>query len=105
MQRGRNKLIALGATALVAVTVFMGGTPAWAAFQAQGNRTCTGTRTPALYLNTSGGGGVWTKYPSGFTPVSMTFGSGPVTKYSPYQATNWSINSANSYATPYTSCV
>lgn len=75
------------------------------AWQGQGSKQCTGTRTPELTLNTSGGSGTWTNYNSPGFQTPFTFASGVKVKYSPYQSTYYYAAADYSYASPFITCV
>lgn len=94
----------LVATACAAALVFGSALPAMAATRG-GQKECTGTRTPALFLNTSGGSGSWTNVanPGSLTP--FTFTSGVLTKGAAYQRTYWNVTSNSFFAEPYANCV
>ena len=94
----------LVATACAAALVLGSALPAMAATR-NGQKECSGTRTPVLSLNTSGGSGSWTNFanPSAITPFSFT--SGTQTRSATYQSTYWNVTSNNFFAEPSANCV
>lgn len=91
--------------ALIAAFALTLGTalPAAAATRS-GSRQCTGAKLPQIFLNTSGGSGTWTNYTSPSSSTPMTFTSGIVLKYAPYQQTYWYVVANSFFEEPWTTC-
>lgn len=95
------------ASGFIAVAlVFTIAAPA-AAATATGTRLCTGTRVPALTIDSSApGNGNWTNYDTA-QPSTFTFPGGQSVRYSPFQRANWLVTNGSSgffYVPPTASC-
>jgi hypothetical protein len=93
----RKKLMTLGAGVVIAATVFGASTPAFAA-QVSGSRVCTGTRTPSVTANTSGGNINWSNYSAPAQSTTVQIPSGVTTKYAPYQSAYFTITATSIFS-------
>lgn len=94
----------LMALALAGALTIATATPAQAATQ-NGQRLCSGTRVPVVYLNTSSGSGTWTNYNSPQQQTPFTFPSGVVSRSAPYQQTYWYVVANTFFASTTSTCV
>lgn len=98
MKSRTKSLLALALAGTLAIAT---ATPAQAAAQS-GQRSCSTTRVPVIYLTTSGGSGTWTNFNSPGQQTPFSFPSGVTSRASTYQQTYWYVV-ANTFFTNTTS--
>lgn len=98
-----SKFMSVAAAAGFALVMF--AAPAQAATHS-GNKACSTTFLPRLYLDSRvAGNGTWSNNGGGGSS-SFTFPAGASQRNSPYQNTHWWVYASQSfYYTPYATCV